>query len=50
MLGQWTLLAYIAIDLPTPNRVVANPNRVEASNKAYSSNKHLRQYMYFIDS
>ena len=34
MLGQWALLAYIVIDLPTPNRVVITPNRVEASNKA----------------
>ena len=34
MLGQWALLAYIVIVLLTPNRVVATPNRVKASNKA----------------
>ena len=34
MLEQWALLAYILIDLPTPNKVEETPNRVEASNKA----------------
>ena len=34
MLGQWALLAYIVIDLPTSNRVVETPSSVEAFNKA----------------
>ena len=34
MLGKWALLAHNVFDLPTPNKVEAMPNRVEASKKA----------------
>ena len=50
MLWKWALLAYILLIRKNNNRVKETPNMLEAFNKAVSSNKDLRHYIYFIDS